>query len=491
MDIGHDISRWILEFILRKPLDDATLAALIRVLPPPDNNPGLAKSILLREIESEVSNGSVSEKIVGLLEKFEELDFREGIEASEALKAAYCAVAVDCTVRFLKKGGEKRDKGEYFSAVKRLWRKRICRMEKWENVGLVSEDLSNWREQIEAAVWEDSCENVIRMNEGVDAAGTVKAFVKETREKMGPSFLEFVAATLRRDDDLRESLISENRKDQSQCTGKVVSLPSSGQAKTHQNIDKEFLNGKPATKQKHVACKRTRATLGGTSRGAKIADMDDPRVEASNRQCGLPDTPKVSNAQKELEKSSMELHAAVKDPLQDALLIAATIMCDMARGNSGNPHIQENPDNATCPVGGSTGGVVATHGGNLNNNCSPHRANPSKRSLMERRSTAHAIEWDDSIENCSTEGSPSHGRRPQLPSPQKRNSSPLKEYQIKNLTKRRKIKKWSLIEEDTLRTGVQKFGKGNWKFILHAYRDIFEDRTEVDLKDKWRNMTRY
>ncbi|KAL7187271.1 hypothetical protein ACSBR1_037353 [Camellia fascicularis] len=33
-------------------------------------------------------------------------------------------------------------------------------------------------------------------------------------------------------------------------------------------------------------------------------------------------------------------------------------------------------------------------------------------------------------------------------------------------------------------------GIGNWKLILNSYRDIFEQRTEVDLKDKWRNMIR-
>ncbi|KAL7187363.1 hypothetical protein ACSBR1_037434 [Camellia fascicularis] len=37
---------------------------------------------------------------------------------------------------------------------------------------------------------------------------------------------------------------------------------------------------------------------------------------------------------------------------------------------------------------------------------------------------------------------------------------------------------------------VCRSGIGNWKLILNSYRDIFEERTEVDLKDKWRNMIR-
>lgn len=53
---------------------------------------------------------------------------------------------------------------------------------------------------------------------------------------------------------------------------------------------------------------------------------------------------------------------------------------------------------------------------------------------------------------------------------------------------RRKRKPWSNVEEDTLRAGVKKYGAGNWKFILIKYKDIFDDRTPVDLKDKWRNL---
>ncbi|KAF0908618.1 hypothetical protein E2562_026662, partial [Oryza meyeriana var. granulata] len=35
------------------------------------------------------------------------------------------------------------------------------------------------------------------------------------------------------------------------------------------------------------------------------------------------------------------------------------------------------------------------------------------------------------------------------------------------------------------------YGKGNWKDIKMAYPDVFEDRSTVDLKDKFRNMERH
>ncbi|CAH9138555.1 unnamed protein product [Cuscuta epithymum] len=236
--------------------------------------------------------------------------------------------------------------------------------------------------------------------------------------------------------------------------------------------------GKSVAEHKHLACKR-RVTLDGTSRGAKVDDTDSLRAETSNRQYSLVDTPEVNIAQEELVKSSLGLQAVVMDPLPNALLVAANI---------DNQPSQKNR-NTTTPVVSCFGGVIQTSERNISNQNSPRQVNPSKQRLMERNSTANVFEWDDSV-NGSYEGSPRCEKRPKLPSVEKKDVSPLQEYQMKNLKKRRKLKKWSSIEEDTLRTGVQKFGRGNWKLILQAYGDIFEERTEVDLKDKWRNMTR-
>ncbi|CAN1141864.1 Single myb histone 6 [Linum perenne] len=58
-------------------------------------------------------------------------------------------------------------------------------------------------------------------------------------------------------------------------------------------------------------------------------------------------------------------------------------------------------------------------------------------------------------------------------------------------TRRRRKRKWSSEEEAALKNGIKEFGAGFWKEILNLRRDEFNERTEVDLKDKWRNMSKH
>ncbi|EDV22701.1 uncharacterized protein TRIADDRAFT_28428, partial [Trichoplax adhaerens] len=54
--------------------------------------------------------------------------------------------------------------------------------------------------------------------------------------------------------------------------------------------------------------------------------------------------------------------------------------------------------------------------------------------------------------------------------------------------KKRMKRPWSQKEEDNLSEGVQLYGVGNWAMILSEFN--FVARTNVDLKDKWRNMNK-
>lgn len=53
--------------------------------------------------------------------------------------------------------------------------------------------------------------------------------------------------------------------------------------------------------------------------------------------------------------------------------------------------------------------------------------------------------------------------------------------------------KWTSEEEDALKAGVAKHGTGRWKNILRdaEFAPVLINRSNIDLKDKWRNMCIY
>lgn len=67
-----------------------------------------------------------------------------------------------------------------------------------------------------------------------------------------------------------------------------------------------------------------------------------------------------------------------------------------------------------------------------------------------------SLQWDDSIDG-SPGGMTNRAGRLHLPSPKRKIVSPLKKYEVTKFVRRRRLKRWSLLEEDTLRTGVQKY----------------------------------
>ncbi|KAJ9565086.1 hypothetical protein OSB04_001052 [Centaurea solstitialis] len=474
-----DVSGWILEFLLRQAsVDGRSLNDLLRVLPLPNDNPRLKKTLLLRKIEADIEKSTISERTFEFLERIEELDVTEGkSEASEAMKSAYCTVAMHCIVKLIEESGGG-DKKEYGGTVRRIWSGRIQKMERSEvaeRVGLVQDDLLLWMNDIEAGGLEpDACENVLARVRGLDVSEILRCYVNEAKEKMGPSFLELACETVLNDDSLRKMIgldegleVNDQKKDDSNGKGNEAS--------------REHV----PPRHKHVATRCPRGSGRETHRGAKIVD---PMETFCNRYDSIP-TPRVNEAHKALETSSFELRAVVQDPLLDALRLAESFKTSTSGENMGQDHV----------VGNSNRLHVDAPSSSNDRNCKAPEANGddgicrdqnkrSKASLMERNSTAHTLEWSDSIDSSSKDDG---STRPHLPSPKKRAVSPLRIYKMGKLARKRKKKRWTTIEEDTLRTGVQKYGKGNWKLILSMYRDIFEDRTEVDLKDKWRNLIRW
>ncbi|XP_024029310.1 uncharacterized protein LOC21393956 isoform X1 [Morus notabilis] len=544
------LSRWLLEFLLRNSDDEPFAKRALAVLPIPDDDPRLKKTVLLRTIEYEVSEGLVTSTALENLELIEELDSRRGSAAAAAgdsMKAAYCAVALDCTVRVLVGNGGKPG-GKFLNAVKRIWRGRVGRMEKSaaaRESRLLSSDLRRCWDEVEAAIWDEGvCRKLMRINTRKDALMLLGAYLKEAWALMGPSFVAWAArlsakqrfredgngeesrgrgwslnglielrAELRDEVGLRELANDRVREN---VVGDGVVLPDSdglividepestakavddGVTLLGNNTDLAITNG-PATTDKEVP--REKVVLRSKHVGfqkrirgpVRISDVEDLETDASPRRFNSIPTPEVNEAHEALKSSSLDLQAAVTDPLPEAVREAETVVSDLTTKNVIHEHPLENqrrteadaanPSIHTCTE------PVQSCDVNLGNPSSSYPNNVPRPSLMERNNTAHTYEWDDSIDD-SPEAMVNCKDRLHLPSPKKRALSPLKKYEPTKLCKRRKVKRWTLLEEDTLRDGVQKYGKGNWKLILKLYSDIFEERTEVDLKDKWRNMTR-
>ncbi|PWA40884.1 homeodomain-like protein [Artemisia annua] len=470
-----DISGWILEFLLRQnTLDDETLNNLIHILPIPNTNPRLKKSLILRKIESDIKTGTIADHIIDYLESIIELDITENVyKPSEALKEAYRTIAMYCTIKSI----EKNDKNEqsvenenenFANELKRVWSERVREMEECDNV---RDEMLSWVKELEARIMKvDVCEIVLAMFKELDVVEVLSKYVNEAREMMGPSFIEVACETVLGDRELSKELGLDGG-----LLGRdvdVADVHSEGNEASRARV-------LPKNKQiSHISHGRL-----GTHRGAKIVDP----METSHDQCnGIP-TPEVDRVKEALEKSSSELHAVVKDPLPEALRYAESLNVNTSGENMARDHdvgaSTRNNDEVPSSSHDRKGKALEADGGEGLRGDQNERRKPS---LMERNSTAHTVEWSDSIDT-SDEGSPT---RPHLNTPKKRTVSPLSIYNINKLAKQRKKRRWTVVEEDALRTGVHKYGKGNWKLILSMYRDIFEDRTEVDLKDKWRNLTR-
>ncbi|XP_040992648.1 uncharacterized protein LOC121239467 [Juglans microcarpa x Juglans regia] len=178
--------------------------------------------------------------------------------------------------------------------------------------------------------------------------------------------------------------------------------------------------------------------------GVKITDAEELDTDVTCSKYNSLPTPEVNKARAALKSSSLELRAVVKDPLPDAL-----------RDVAPNPSVSKSIEPTEIDD--------RTH---ENQSCS-HQNNAPRPSLMARNSTFEVPLFIFCCTNLPVCARGMHGNGASSSFALSRNRSSVCIYHV-----------------------VQKYGKGNWKLILHCYRDTFEERTEVDLKDKWRNMTR-
>ncbi|KAE9594481.1 putative transcription factor MYB-HB-like family [Lupinus albus] len=617
--MDSEISRWVLEFLLRSTVSDSLIAKTLTALPLSAADSRLKKTILLRTLQSFHSNASITETALQIFELIEEIDLNDAVPITDSMRRAFCAVAVECTVKYLAACPDDAA-GNYFAAVRRIWRGRVAKMESaGRRGGLFSEELAQWRDELEAAVWDNRvCERLVGLNSRTEALNEMKVYLKEAWEVMGPSFLDSIAVMAKakglhfnfggesvgnRNGGLEVSANVDGNDDDANNhdnDGDAINHDNDvannhdngGDASNHDNDghddgacheddknpdkeddleervgpsvdlkddlaaerDTEIQKGNLQPKRKHLAhtcpdsigefayggeLKRKRdeglkgltkqrrdfaggdrsepddggvcctedvsvsgekqqqveervetsvdgnQELGGCDlpaqgekeiqkdnlkhrfkhtalrrchKGVKLSGSEEVEPAKSWRKCDSVPSAEVKKVRESLKSSSSELQALVKDPLPDALQTSEVVRSKYAVKDINQNGAVDVPDPIVCKS------IVPFQPNDANLVKQPfvHCSNNVRRpNLLERKATARTYEWDDSL-----------GNSPQVSQPRKRK------------------RKWTSLEEETLRDGVKMFGEGSWAAIRSFYSNIFENRSGVDLKDKWRNMMR-
>ncbi|KAL1332407.1 hypothetical protein HN51_061221 [Arachis hypogaea] len=509
-----DIARWVAEFHLRSSAPDSLVSKILRVLNLSGADPKLKKTLLLRTLRSQLCNASITETALEILEQIEAIDRNDAVPIIDSMRRAYCAVAVECTVKFLAASYDGTTSGEYLSAVTRIWRGRVEELEQRQSE-LFFDEIARWRDDIEAALFDTRVSDRLKeLNTRNDAFTEVRFYLQEVWETMGPSFLESVAEMTKNKgktkgkgkelpnvilnpvpetrvagcttgvcrnasgaEHARDHGVDDNGDDDndgSRCMDGVEVKRAEGSVDGTQEPAKEKkARGNPQLQRKLPAFRRC-------SRGVKMSSAEELGTERSWRKNDTVLSGEVKTARESLKSSFSELRALVNDPLPEALDISDAVRSKLARKGTNHEQPMENhsrdvdvPNSNTCraiipyqPKDAEHKKSPSVRHSRVNaerpNSTEPNNTAHKRPSLMEPNGTSQTYEWNDSIENMPN-----------------------------GMQLRRKKRKWSSLEEETLRTGVQMFGAGNWKTIQSFYSDVFEHRLAVDLKDKWRNMMRY
>ncbi|XP_020596948.1 uncharacterized protein LOC110036762 [Phalaenopsis equestris] len=495
--LENDTASSILHFFVRqRMIPEYVVNAAFLALPLP--NPisfSLKKDTLLRRLASELVLRSVSEETLRILELIEELDRKNShCPPSEVMKAAYCAVASSCTATALHQNVD-----DFLDSFHRIWVLRICDVEKSAAAALISEELREVRDIFWEVVKDPKLRPLVANIDLEETLDLVRDYLEEVWD-MKPLFPEVAADEI--DGALR--IPGERMKPRKGPSG----------------LRNQTFGCVPNTKLERLVTEEGMKAQNGIAEPIIASDSEsngqldqDRGLEISKRSSQL------LNADVDDEQALKESYLDLRRMLQNTLLDAANKATELQAVNSeeacGEETRVNDVQNITDEVASmSTIGTNSSkclkpssltekeehqngqdlrrlmasekvycatadeknHTQNNNNFASFPRI-----SLMEKNPTAHTVEW--------MESPPREGRF-RLRSPKREIVSPLKLIDDRRYAKRRKIRKWTLLEEETLIKAVREHGKGSWKQILSNYPNIFEERTEVDLKDKWRNITK-
>nr|KYP44525.1 Telomeric repeat-binding factor 2 [Cajanus cajan] len=459
--MDSDISRWVLEFLLRSSVPDSLIQKALTSLPLSGADLRLKHTLLLRTLHTLLLHASLPDTALHILELLEP---HSNDASAASLRRAYRAVAVECTVKYLAAVPDA-PSAEYSAAVDRIWRGRVAALEARRSGIASSGELARWRDDVEAAVWDPRVrERLAGLNSRKEAFDEVGAYLKEAWEAMGPSFLESMS-NAKGQEGLENSAKEKERSDYDDDDGDACmkNLATRDGNEEVGGGDLPPQRGKETQKRKSQL-KHKHSALRTCNRGVKISDPEEVEPAKWKSKHDPVPSAEASKVRESLKSSSLELQALVEDPLPDALHKSEVIRSKSAtRDTNIEPPIENQSEDVDVPDPDVCRSIVLFQpkDANLVKKSPDPCSNVHQPNIMERNRTARTYEWEDSTDNSS------QARQ----------------------TRRRK-RKWSSLEEETLRAGVQMFGEGNWATIRSFYSNVFENRSGVDLKDKWRNMIR-
>ncbi|KAH0453724.1 hypothetical protein IEQ34_018048 [Dendrobium chrysotoxum] len=522
---------WILEFILRQPIPDFLAHEIFLSLHFSSSylHPRLRKTLLLRRISSDLRRRSLSESTLHSLELIVDLDRHSGSLPSHRLKAA-----VECTAAAFLRSGR-----EFVDFVERIWMAEAAE-------GLVSEQLIEWGKRMERCLSSGEGGEEILKRDAEGAMSSVRDYLEEALQEMGPSFLEIAAAEFvgkRLDLNAVAEKVGKVFTEMNGCfeeldendeeletDGGLISMGIMEEGgvveRTGGMTDTSRRDlGVGGIREESDGLGKASAMQGADFNGVVGSGFDSVEMEVEDNERGvnvgghnMPDHSgcnilqvapgEVSKVKDALKKSCFDLKRMVEDPLPEAQAVSAAVLDSISRGHDNKAEKQISVENPVLPVshvepvaGDPPGMGCSTddlekekwnlsvfkqmEGNHIDAGPSKRREVAANHGLSERNPTAHISESsEDSLESSvPTE-------KLQSPNPTSSGNS-LTRFGKGKLIKRRAVKRWTQLEEHTLREAVAKYGKGNWKLILNRHPEIFGERTEVDLKDKWRNMARH
>lgn len=194
---------WCLEYLVRNStIETNIINKLISRISLSNTDYRTKKTIILRTLEDSLLDAFIPECMLQILEVLEKLLLRcdssnsnsnsNSNSISAAMKAAYCSIAVESTLKYLEAGTSN---PSYGKAVKRIWKGRVHDMQSEGTSFLLSDELKKWKCEIENSLLDGKVMEKLASlpNTRRDAIRKVQAFLAEAWENLDPSFLESAA----------------------------------------------------------------------------------------------------------------------------------------------------------------------------------------------------------------------------------------------------------------------------------------------------------